>query len=116
MKIVKDQIEGFLRQSVAQGLTDREMAMLLGVGPSTVAYWREKFAISPAAKFRRTFQQTYGPDAIERFQRLVAQRATLLEIGAAFGFSREYARQVFGKLYGCSYTVYIQLRQAGAFR
>ncbi len=100
MKIDKTRIEGFIRKKVeVETLTDTQIARLLGVCPSTASHWRNKFHIKPADKFRRKFKETYGPGALETFDVMVAQRATLQEIADHFGFSREYARQVYNKLY-----------------
>lgn len=104
MKIDKTQIEVFLRQKVEdETLSDAQIARLLHVGTSTVRYWRERYHIKPAQKFQRKFRDKYGPDALERFDHMVRTRATLQAIAAHFGFTREYARQVYKKLYHASY-------------
>lgn len=101
MKIDKRNIEQFIRGKVEiETLTDKQIASLVGVGTSTVSHWRNKFNIKPADKFKRKFKEKYGPNAIEEFQRMIINRATLQEIAGYFGFSREYARQVYNKLYG----------------
>jgi hypothetical protein len=105
MKINRARIETFLRENVeVQTLTDAQMARLLKVGTSTVFHWRHKFHIKPADKFHRNFKEKYGPDALECFDRMVKNRTTLQDIAHYFGFSREYARQVYTKLYGGSYS------------
>ena len=99
-KIDASRIEQFIRAKVEmEKLSDREMALVLQVSPSTVTHLRHKFHIQPADKFTRKFQEKYGPDALECLDRMRSQRATLQAIASHFGFSPEYARQVSNKLY-----------------
>lgn len=112
MKIDKSRIEQFLREKVeVEALTDAQIAKLLNVGTSTVSHWRNKFNIKPADKFKRKFKEKYGPDALECFDMMVKNRATLQEIANYFGFSREYARQVYNKLYHGSYSEHQRQRR-----
>lgn len=107
MKINRARIEQFLRENVeGKTLTDAQMARVLKVATSTVSHWRNKFQIKPADKFHRKFTEKYGPDALECFERMVTNRTTLQDIAHHFGFSREYARQVYTKLYGGSYSAH----------
>jgi predicted nuclease of restriction endonuclease-like RecB superfamily len=76
------------------------MATQLGVGLTTIWFWRNEFNILPGDKFRRNFVLKYGADALESLQAMVERKATLQEIADHFGFSREYSRQVHNKLYG----------------
>ncbi|MEK7082372.1 MAG: helix-turn-helix domain-containing protein [Patescibacteria group bacterium] len=100
-------IEQFLREKVEyEGFTDAQIASLLDVGVSTVCHWRNKFNIKPADKFPGHFKEKYGPDAIDFFHAMVRNGGMLMEIAGYFGFSREYARRVFVKLYGMSFTEY----------
>jgi transposase len=105
MKIDRSRIEQFIREKVeVETLTDAQIARLLNVGTSTVSHWRNKFNIRPANKFKRKFKEKYGLDALECFDMMVKNRTTLQEIANYFGFSREYARQVYNKLYQGSYS------------
>jgi len=100
MKFDTAYLEEFIRTKIElETLTDAQIARLLNVGTSTVSHWRNKFHIKPADKFKRKFEEKYGPDALRSFDILVQHNATLQEIGRYFGFSREYARQVYNKLY-----------------
>lgn len=100
MKIDKRHVEQFIRDKVEkEALTDTEIARLLNVATSTVSHWRNNFQIKPADKFPRHFTKKYGDDALDKFHAMVRDRASLTEISRSFGFSREYARQVYGKLY-----------------
>ena len=117
MKIDKAHIEQFIRTKIElETLTDAQIACLLHVGASTVSNWRNKFHIKPADKFKRKFQEKYGPDALESFDSLIRHGATLQEIGRYFGFSREYARQVYNKLYQGSYSAHQRQRVQGRMR
>ena len=112
MKIDKARIEHFIRTKVEmETLTDTQIARLLNVSPSTAAHWRNKFHIKPADKFQRKFQEKYGPDALACFTVMRRHGATLQEIGSYFGFSREYARQVYNKLSHGSYRAHRRQRE-----
>ena len=105
VKINKGTIEKTLHQKVGvETLSDAEIAQQLGVGTSTISHWRNKFNIPRADKFNRKFKEKYGPDALENFDLMIKNRATLQVIAKHFGFSREYARQVYNKLYHGSYV------------
>lgn len=100
MKIDKKDIEKFLREKVEiDRLADYQIAQILDVGTTTIFNWRNKFKILPADKFERKFKEKYGENAIDIFQKMVEQNATFQEIGDYFGFTREYARQVYQKIY-----------------
>ncbi len=109
LKIDKTRIEQFIREKVeVDALTDAEIASQLNVGTSTIAHWRNRLNIKPANKFKRKFKEKYGPDALDCFDRMIKNRATLQEIALYFGFSREYARQVYNQLYEGSYSEYLR--------
>jgi transposase len=112
MKIDKTTIEHFIREKIErEALTDAQIARLLNVGTSTISHWRNKFRIKPANKFKRKFKEKYGPDALDCFDMMVRNRTTLQEIANYFGFTREYARQVYNKLYQGSYSDYLRQRR-----
>ena len=112
MKIDKLSIERFIREKVElEALTDAQIAQLLDVGTSTISHWRNKFSIRPADKFKRKFKEKYGTDAIECFDIMVRNRTTLQEIANYFSFTREYARQVYNKLYKGSYSEHQRQRR-----
>ena len=112
MKIDKANIEQFIREKVEiDSLTDAQIARLLNVGTSTISHWRNKFNIRPADKFKRKFREKYGSDALQSFDMMVKNRTTLQEIANYFGFTREYARQVYNKLYNGSYSDHLRQRR-----
>jgi hypothetical protein len=72
MKIDKARLEQFIRTKVErETLGDAQIACLLHVGTSTASRWRNEFHIKPADKFKRKFQEKYGPDALESFEMMV---------------------------------------------
>ena len=104
MKIEKTILASFIRKKVeGEALSDAQIAHLLGVGTSTISHWRNRCNIAPADKFKRKFKEKYGPDALYHFDMMVKNCASLQAIANHFGFSREYARQVYNKLYHGSY-------------
>ena len=112
MKIDKSKIEQFIREKVeVDGLTDAQIAQMLDVGTSTISHWRNKYNIRPVDTFKRKFREKYGPDAIKTFDMMVRNRVTLQEIANYFGFTREYARLVYNKLYQGSYNEHLRQRR-----
>jgi hypothetical protein len=68
-------------------------------------------SVRPADKFKRKFKEKYGSDALQSFDMMVKNRTTLQEIANYFGFTREYARQVYNKLYKGSYSDHLRQRR-----
>lgn len=100
LKIEKLHIEQFIREKTEiDALTDTEIACLLNVKPTTINHWRNAFGIKPANKFRKNFKEKYGQDAFERLDAIIKNHRTLVAIAICFGFSREYARQVYNQIY-----------------
>ena len=103
MKIDKKKIEGILREKIQYGsCSDQELAEILDVHPSTVSRWRNRFNIPPADKFEKRFRKKYGKDSIEIFKKMIRDESSLQKIANHFGFTREYARQVYNKIYSGS--------------
>lgn len=98
MKIHQVLTKSDLAARNARGETDGEIAAAVGVGCSTITHWRHVWGIPRADPFRRRFEQTYGPGAVRRFTTQVRAGWSLRRQAEAFGFSREYARQVRRKL------------------
>jgi AraC-like DNA-binding protein len=96
----------FLRcRAEKEGLYDYEIACLLNVGPGLVGRLRKVHGIGRAKAFSRRFESTYGRGALETFKEIVERpNKTLADVARHFGFSREYARQAFEKIYGVPYT------------
>ncbi len=96
----------FIKQKVeVENLYDYELAGILSVDGSFIGKLRKTFGMKKAAKFPRQFEQTYGAGAVERLKKIIENPDnSLASVGRHFGFSREYARQVYKKVYGCPYT------------
>jgi hypothetical protein len=100
----------FMRHKVeAESLYDYELASILNVDGGFISRLRRAFGIKKANGFSRRFESTYGKGAIETFKKIIENPDNaLVDVASHFGFSREYARQVYKKVYGRPYT--------GAFR
>ncbi|MEA3427620.1 MAG: helix-turn-helix transcriptional regulator [Thermodesulfobacteriota bacterium] len=96
----------FIKQKVEkENLYDYELAGILNVDRALIGKLKKVFIIEKAAGFPRRFEQTYGAGAVERFKKIIENPdSTLVDVAGHFGFSREYARQVYKKIYGYPYT------------
>ncbi|MBW1740474.1 MAG: AraC family transcriptional regulator [Deltaproteobacteria bacterium] len=96
----------FMKHKVeAESLYDYELASLLNVDGAFISKLRKAFGIKRANGFPRRFESTYGKGAVDTFKKIIENPDnTLIDVASHFGFSREYARQVYKKLYGRPYT------------
>jgi hypothetical protein len=96
----------FVKQKTeVDALHDHEIAHILGVHQSRICKLRKEYGIKRADGFLRRFERAYGLGAVETFKELVERPNTSLrEVGGHFGFTREYARHVYKKIYGRPYT------------
>ena len=96
----------FVKQKTeADALHDHEIAHILGVHQSRICKLRKEYGIKRANGFLRRFESVYGLGAVETFKELVERPNTsLADVGGHFGFTREYARHVYKKVYGRPYT------------
>ena len=96
---------GFVRHKIEiEGIWDYEVADMLNVKPCQIGELRRGLGIDRAKGFSGRFDRRYGIGAISRFKELIENPMhSLTDAGNYFGFSREYARQVYWKIYGCSY-------------
>jgi excisionase family DNA binding protein len=97
---------GFIKQKAeVDGLYDYEIASLLEVSDSMITKLRNGYGIKRIDGFSRRFDRRYGKGSVEKFKKMIESvDSTLTEIGKYFGFSKEYARQVYKKIYGTDYT------------
>jgi excisionase family DNA binding protein len=97
---------GFIKQKAqVDGLYDYEIASLLEVSDSMITKLRNAYGIKRIDGFSRRFDRRYGKGSVEKFKKMIENvDSTLTEIGKHFGFSKEYARQVYKKIYGTAYT------------
>ena len=88
-----------------ESLYDYEIANILSVSSSTITKYRDIYGIKKANAFYRRFELKYGKGAIEKFKKIIEEvEYNLTTVANYFGFSREYARQVYKKIYGLSYA------------
>lgn len=97
---------GFIKQKAqVEGLYDYEIASLLEVSDSMITKLRNAYGIKRINGFSRRFDRRYGKGSVEKFKKMVENPDnTLAETGKYFGFTKEYARQVYKRLYGSAYT------------
>jgi len=95
-------IEDFIRYHHQVKLqTHAEIAESLNVSPAMIARLRKQFGINRADGFQRRFQEKYGEDVLEVFQETVeGQGASLSDVARHFGFSRQYASDLYKKIHG----------------
>ena len=96
----------FIKRKVeVEGFYDYEVAGILNVDGGSIGKLRKTFGISRADRFAKRFAGTYGTGSLNTFKKLVENPDnTLADVARHFGFSREYARQVYRKVYGRPYT------------
>ena len=96
----------FMKQKVEEeSLYDYEIARILNVSTTSIRKLRNTYGIKRANGFSRRFENLHGMGAVETFKKLIENPdISLTDVGKHFQFSREYARQVFQKLYGYPYT------------
>lgn len=83
-----------------ESLRDYEIANILNVNSSLIGRLRKKFGIKRADGFSRRFRHTYGKDALAKFQEIIEKPDTSLsDVARHFGFSRQYASEVYKKIY-----------------
>ena len=98
-------LESFVRQKIeVEGVWDYEVADLLNVRHHYISRMRRTIGLDRTKGFFARFERKYGPNAISKFREKVAkENKSLTDVGNHFGFSREYARQVYQRIYNCSY-------------
>ena len=104
---------GFIKQKAqVEGLYDYEIASLLKVSHSMITKLRIAYGIKRIGGFSRRFDRRYGKGSVDKFKKMAENPdITLTEIGRHFGFSMEYARQVYQKIYGSAYTEALRIKR-----
>jgi hypothetical protein len=92
---------------------DYEVANVLNTKPKYIGRLIRDFGIEDRRSiFVRRFETTYGANAIWKFKRIIDNpEYCLSDVSRYFGFSREYARQVYEKIYGYPYTLALHKRR-----
>ena len=97
--------ESLRQKSEVECLYDHEIARLLDVKTYHIWSLRKKLGIKKGNGFFRRFDGSYGVGAVNAFKRMIEDKNTsLADVARHFGFSREYARQAYMKIYGYPYT------------
>lgn len=95
----------FMRQKIEdESLYDYEIADQLNVRSQAIGSLRHLFGLKRKNGFRRRFEKRYGRGAVIEFRNMVKDGSnSLADVGRYFGFSREYARQVYIQIFGRPY-------------
>ena len=116
--MITTQVELYVKKKFSMGLRefikekteveklyDYEIAGIINADSLMVGKLRKNFGIKKAVVFPRQFELNYGEGAVERFKKIIEKPdKSLADVARHFGFCREYARQVYLKIYGCPYT------------
>ncbi|MDY6853197.1 MAG: hypothetical protein SWO11_00600 [Thermodesulfobacteriota bacterium] len=99
-------IPEFIRNKAeAEGLYDYEIARILNLEIRVIRKVKKFYGIKRSNCFTRRFDERYGKSSTKTFQRIIENPySSLAEVARHFGFSREYARQVYMNIYGHPYT------------
>ena len=104
----------FMKQKVeAESLYQYEIADLLNLDVKKVGQLSRHFGLRKKNGFKRRFNLKYGKGAVNVFKTMIENTEnSLSDVGRHFGFSREYARQVYENLYGYTYTKTYKRKQS----
>lgn len=96
----------FMEQKVeVESLYNYMIADILNVDKKQVGLLVKHFGLKKTNGFSNRFEHRYGTGAIDTFKAMIEDpENSLSDVGRHFGFSREYARQVYEKIYGFPYT------------
>ncbi len=96
----------FVKQKVEkESLYDYEIAAILNVNSGLIGQLRKDLGVKRTNGFLRRFDHIYGFGAVSKFKKMIEETEnSLSDVARHFGFSREYARQVYEKIYGVTYT------------
>ncbi|HUV59098.1 MAG TPA: helix-turn-helix transcriptional regulator [Desulfatiglandales bacterium] len=86
-------------------LIDREIINIPDVNIPTICKLRKQYGIKRADSSLRRLERRYGPGFVMRFKSIIEDpSSSLADVGRHFGFSREYVRRIFKKIYRLPYT------------
>ena len=96
----------FMEQKVeVESLYNYKIADILNLDKKQVGLLVRDFGLKRINGFSNRFDHRYGTGAIDTFKSMIEDpENSLSDVGRHFGFSREYARQVYEKIYGFPYT------------
>ena len=115
------ELHEFLRQKVeVECLYNYQIAALLNVEKKLVGELIRKSGLRRTQGFfTRRFEETYGKGSADTFKNMIEELDTSLsDVARYFGFSREYARQVYLKFFGRPYSeaLYEKRQKIGLFK
>jgi hypothetical protein len=86
-------------------LIDREITTIPDVNIPTICKVRKQYRTKRADSTLMRLETRYGPGFVIRFKSIIEDPfSSLAEVGRHFGFSREYVRRIFKKIYRFPYT------------
>jgi hypothetical protein len=96
----------FMKQKVeVESLYNYKIANILNVDKKQVGLLIKDFGLRKINGFSNRFKHRYGANSICVFKTMIEKpENSLSDVARHFGFSREYARQVYEKIYGYPYT------------
>ncbi len=96
---------------------DHEIYNIPYAKPWKIKTCQNAFEIKKENKFSRRFERRYGRGALDTFKKLAENpKNSLADVGRYFGFTREYSRYVYTKVYGCSYAELYRRKQIARAR
>ena len=115
------ELHDFLSQKVeVECLYNYQIAALLNVEKKLVGELIRKSGLRRTQGFfTRRFEETYGKGSTDTFKNMIEELDTSLsDVARYFGFSREYARQVYLKFFGRPYSeaLYEKRQKIGLFK
>ena len=96
----------FIRDKAeTEGLYDYEIAGILNIDLPIVRKVKKIYGIKRSNCFTRRFDERYGKGSTKIFRSIIEDpHSSLADVARHFGFSREYARQVYKNIYEHPYT------------
>jgi len=86
-------------------LIDREITNIPDVNIPTICKVRKQYRTKRADSTLMRIERRHGPGFVIRFKSIIEDpSSSLADVGRHFGFSREYVRQIFKKIYRFPYT------------
>ena len=87
------------------GFVDREIINIPDVNIPTTRKVRKQYRTKRANSSLMRLERRYGPDFVMKFKSKIEDpSSSLADVGRQYGFSREYVRQIFKKIYGFPYA------------
>jgi len=107
-------LNAFLKKKVeVESLYNYEIADLLEVDKNTIGKLIRQNGLKRKNGFIRRFKIKYGKGSVSKFKNMIERTETsLTDVARHFGFSREYARQVYKNIFDQPYTETLHKKKA----